>query len=299
MKKAILTLLILLFLGKGFVMAQPLHVAVVLPLSGPEYALGFSKKVMDLIRQNPPSGKIRITFLNSEGYLTYTMMEKLIKEQNPQIFVGPTFPFELRDPAELLKGYQSNQHRLFIIPFSNKTLEKSEIAATNNIFILPQPITNTLSVIGKAVEEHGYDMELLKKFLRDEEKIVQNKYLQWEMAIDKMVENGMHGWQKETGGSISSDAASFLERSYTGNTISFLKSYAVLNVDTASVMRRAPTEIVQILNTYYTKTGKKEVDLSSFKSSGVNDCENPPCKTHCCPEYRKWNHECLHKIDCN
>jgi hypothetical protein len=298
MKKTVLMALILFLFKGGFVMAQQVRVLVALPLSGPTYLVKWSQKVIDLTGRYPPSGRIIVTYADSGDYLKYGSLAKLVSQENPQIFIGPIFPLEFKDAADLFKGYQQYRDRLFIIPFLNRALEESKIVGLTNAFILPQPITNTLAAIDRSIDRYGVNLELLKKSLKEEETIIQNRYLGWEKVIDKMVKTGMSDWERKTMGRISSPAAALVEESYTGNTISYLKSYAVLNIDITAIEKRTPAEVQEIFDTYYAKTGRKEVSLMDFKNSGVNDCEHLPCKTHCCPQYIQWNHECLNRIDC-
>jgi len=226
-------------------------------------------------------------------------MKRAIEDRH-KILVSAFYGYAPEDYISILELYNRYYHNLFIIPWSDEKFEKFYGATKpNNVFILAEPIENILLLLEQFIKRYGYDFNLLRNELRKRQVIVGSKYAQWQKEISKLVGDAISDWEKSTGGEVDCAAYSYLMESYSLETIRYVRALPDLRADARWIKEITPKEINDILNAYYKKTGKKKVSVKILKTSGVNGCESLPCKQRCCDKYRKWNHECLHRVDCD
>ena len=247
---------------------------------------------VEVIFRDIPARRISVTDLLND-------MKRSIKGKN-QILISAFFGFSREDNRRILKFCERYPDNLFIIPWLDEDFESSYSAVNpNNVLLMPDPITDILSYLKQLMERYGSELKLLGDELKKRATVVLCKYVGWQNEISASAVEAINSWEKSTRGVVTPAAFSLLTKTYSSETIRYVKAFPDGRADIRILKETALEEMRQILNVYSMKTSKKKVTAELVRASGVNGCESLPCKKRCCDKYRQWNHECFHKIDCD
>jgi hypothetical protein len=282
----------------------PLKLGILLPFTGPLAPWGHD--IRTNIEQVAPRISNDLKLLYYDVGAEPTAISKLTSSFTPeriQLIIGPFL--EETVATSVVRTMQSKEIITVLPIFSTQLIEFVKRYSAN-AYVIPEPTDQIILAIDQSVRKAGpANVSALKNTLMDEAKKAQEKAVAYQIQISREVMNAVGLWERERKIPVQPSAKEFLGMDYSSKFISFMIKFSAREKEFPELMKAVSKETNNILDQYWEfKKEKKgmmipQVDLASFKESGVNGCEELPCKQHCCDKYKVRNvDDCFRIMGC-
>lgn len=310
MKKVIISLILIIALVSINSLAidaeaqARLELAILLPLTGPNAAWGIElQKSVEQITGRI-SKDLQVLYYD-EGIFEPISMSKLVDSlmsKGIKVMIGPVWG---ERGARSVVPIIQNRDIITIFPVYSVSLIEFVEQQSKNAYVIAEPTEEIILAVDQSVRKAGpTDINSLKNALLNEAKKAQEKAAAYQARIAREVIKAVGQWEKEKNIPVEPSAKEFLEVDYSSKFTSYMIRFSAREKEFPQLIKTVPRDTKDILDLYsklrYEKGTKiSQVNLQPFMESGVNGCEELPCKQHCCDHYKVQNvDDCFRTMKC-